>query len=309
MTRRAPLTAAVAAAALAFALPAAPAAADDIGWSVQPAGAATRNHFVYELGPGEQVTDTVRVTNRAPTPMTFTVYGTDAYTTVDGGFDLLAAKDAPRDVGSWISLGARAYTVPGGRHLDIPFRLAVPTNASPGDHAGGVIASVVTPGTTADGQQVTVDRRVAARVYLRVTGPTSPSVRAESVGLGYEDGTATVTYQLRNDGNLRVTGLSRVRLTGPFGIPLARTADADVPELLPGATITVTERVTGVAPAGRLTATVEVQPATADGGLPPVARSASVWAIPWLVLAAVAAIVAALVAYQLIRRRRRRAAA
>ena len=293
-------------------IPVTPAAADDIGWSVQPANSATgtRSYFGYELAPGEQLTDTVRVTNRAATPTTFTVYGTDAYTTVDGGFDLLAAKTPPRDIGSWIALAAKAYTVPGNGHLDIPFRLAVPTNASPGDHAGGVIASVVTPGTSGDGQQVNIDRRVAARVYLRVSGPTSPSLRTESVRVSYDGGDMTVAYQLHNTGNLRITGVSRVRITGPFGIGLARTPDAEVPELLPGATISVTERVTGVAPAFRLDASVEVEPASADGRLPAVVRSAGVWAVPWTVLLVVLVLVAGLVAWRLVRRvRRRRAAA
>ncbi|HWB34572.1 MAG TPA: DUF916 domain-containing protein, partial [Rugosimonospora sp.] len=143
----------------AFLVPATPAAADDAVWSVAPAtasGQAARDYFRYALAPGAQVTDQVRVSNLGSAPLTFAVYATDAYTTDDGSFALLTAADKPRDVGTWIVLGARAYTVAPGTYLDIPFRLAVPTNASPGDHVGGVIASVVSQQVTGDGQQVNV---------------------------------------------------------------------------------------------------------------------------------------------------------
>jgi hypothetical protein len=113
----------------------------------------------------------------------------------------------------------------------------------------------------------------------------------------------TVTYLLRNTGNLRVTGTARVRVAGPFGWRLAGTGDAEVPELLPGSTLSVTETISGLAPAGRLTAAVEVEAVTVDGPLPPVTRTAGVWALPWLLLAAVLA-VAAWSGYRWWRRRR-----
>ena len=55
-------------------------------------------------------------------------------------------------------------------------------------------------------------------------------------------------YRVRNTGNVRLGGTGTVTVDGPFGWELARTTPADLPELLPGATITVTERITGVPP-------------------------------------------------------------
>ncbi|WP_433062350.1 WxL protein peptidoglycan domain-containing protein [Dactylosporangium sp. CS-033363] len=304
-------TAAVAAVLAALALPGT-AHADDQGWSVQPAGAANRSYFVYDVKPGQQLDDTVRVTNRATIAQTFTVYGADAYTTVDGAFDLQPASRKPADAGSWIALGQRAYTVEAGAQLDIPFRLTVPANATPGDHAAGVIASVVTQQSTGDGATVNVDRRVAARVYLRVAGQTRPAVAVETVSIAYDNppypfagSTMTVTYRLRNTGNLRLGGAARLHVTGLFGASLGRTPDITVPELLPGASITVTEHIAGIAPAGPLSANVTVDPATAEGPLPSVTRSATLWAVPWTALAAI--LLVALIVLGLRRRRRRRA--
>ncbi|MFV2114517.1 WxL protein peptidoglycan domain-containing protein [Micromonospora sp. LOL_025] len=267
-------------------------------WAVQPSGPdgpTGRNYFIYDLAPGSTLTDHVGVTNLSDRPLTFQVYGTDAYTTADGAFALLPADRAATDVGSWVRFDRRTWTIAPGRRADIPFRLSVPANATPGDHAGGVIAAITQARTTADGQQVRVDQRLAARVYLRVDGDVRPAVAIESVSVSYDNpinpaggGDAVVSYRVRNTGNVRVGGTGTVAVEGPFGWRLARTAPVDLPELLPGGVFTVTERVTGVPPALRLTAEVDLAPTTVDAALPPVLRSASTWAPPWLLLAALA---------------------
>ncbi|MFJ1540621.1 WxL protein peptidoglycan domain-containing protein [Micromonospora chalcea] len=283
-----------------------------VRWAVQPSGPGGptgRNYFTYDLAPGDTVTDHVGVTNLGDRPLTFAVYGTDAYTTTDGAFALLPSDRAATDVGAWIGVERRSWTVPPGRRADIPFRLTVPRDATPGDHTGGVIAAVAQDGVTADGQRVRLDQRIAARVYLRVAGEVRPAVTVESVRVDYDTplnpiGRAdlTVTYRIRNSGNVRVGGTGAVVVDGPGGWTLSRTSPVDLPELLPGAEFTVTERVTGVPPALRLTATVDLAPTTVDTALPPVRRTASVWAPPWLLLAALAAAGA----WLHLRRRRRR---
>lgn len=57
------------------------------------------------------------------------------------------------------------------------------------------------------------------------------------------------------------SGAATVKLTGPFGIGLAETRDIDIPELLPGARIVVTEQVTGTP-----TAAVAVVDLYVEGG-------------------------------------------
>ncbi|WP_434741404.1 WxL protein peptidoglycan domain-containing protein [Micromonospora sp. SH-82] len=278
----------------------APDASAGARWAVQPSsakGPTGRNYFIYDLSPGDTLTDHVGVSNLSDRPLAFEVYGTDAYTTTDGAFALLPAAQTATDVGSWVQFEQRRWTVEPGRRADIPFRLTVPANATPGDHAGGVIGSIAQARTTQDGQRVLVDQRLAARIYLRVAGEVQPAVTVESVTVAYDNpinplggGDAVVTYTLRNSGNIRVAGTGAVTLAGPFGWELARTDPVELPELLPGATFTVTERITGVPPALRLTAEVDVRATTVDDPLPPVLRAAAVWAPPWLLLALVAAL-------------------
>ncbi|AEB46277.1 WxL protein peptidoglycan domain-containing protein [Micromonospora maris] len=286
-------------------------------FSVQPSGPkgpTGRNHFIYDVAPGSTLFDYVGVTNLSDRPLTFQVYATDAFTTVDGAFSLLPANQEPTDVGSWTRVEKKSVTVKPGKRADIRFEISVPTNATPGDHIGGVIAAVRQTGVTADGQQVQMDRRVAARVYLRVTGDVAPALTVESMDIEYQTPInpfgrtdMVVTYRLRNSGNVRLGGTGKVTVKAPFGWKLAQSEGLALPELLPGSVFTITERVTGVPPAVRLTAEVELTPAMADGTvLSSVRTDKSIWAMPWLLLAAL--LVVGVTVYLRIRRRRAAAA-
>ncbi|PZG01068.1 DUF916 domain-containing protein [Micromonospora endophytica] len=285
-------------------------------WAVQPSGPdgpTGRSYFVHDAEPGQRIEDRVAITNLSKEPMSFAVYGADAFTTADGGFALQPASQAPTDVGAWTSFAHRTYRVPAGKQVIVPFQLTVPANASPGDHAGGVVASIAQLGSTG-GQRINLDRRVAARIYLRVAGPVRPGLQVEAMRVGYDNpinpfgtGPVVVSYRLRNTGNVRLTGTAQVRLHAPFGLPLARTVPVPVPELLPGAAITVTEQINNVVPAVRLSADVVVDPASADRMLPTVTRTAGVWAVPWVWTVVLLAALGALLATRLPAARRRRA--
>ncbi|MEU5884946.1 DUF916 domain-containing protein [Spirillospora sp. NPDC047279] len=280
-------------------------------WAVQPSGPkgpTGRDHFVYSAAPGQKIEDTVGITNGGRSALTFKVYATDAFNTADGSFALLTAAQRPRDVGTWTTFKAATYEVKPGKRLDVPFTVTVPHDATPGDHSGGVIAAVTEQVPNARGQRVNVDRRVAARVYLRINGPLSPAVQIDDITTAHDtptlgSGPLTVTYRVRNTGNVRVTAGARITAQGPVGT-LGKPVSRTIPELLPGAGYTFTERIPGVAPAGRLTASVKLTPADPGNGSPlrPTTRAASTWAVPWLPLAATVLLIVAAIA--LLRRRK-----
>lgn len=272
-------------------------------WSVAPAnpeGETSRSFFVYDVRPGQSIEDWVAVTNYGDEPMTFKVYGTDAFNTEDGSFALLEAGEEPRLAGTWLEFDPADSVVdvePGETRV-IPLTMVIPDNAEPGDHAAGVVISVAHDAIDAQGQLVRVDRRIAARVYLRVEGPARPALQVEAVHVDYDypwwnpfrTGTATVAYRMRNAGNLRLAADSQIAVKGPFNVPLGEPAKADVPEMLPGTVYEYTHEVTGVYPLFWLSAkiTAEPQPAPQAAGLTgvgPVTRSASAAAVPWPIVA------------------------
>ncbi|WP_158564044.1 WxL protein peptidoglycan domain-containing protein [Jiangella anatolica] len=295
-----------------------------MSWSVQPStenGPDGRTAFTYELEPGATVSDVVRVNNFSDTPQTFRVYSQDAINTPEGSFSLLEGSETPVDVGLWAAVSHDSVEVPAGGHVDLPFTLTVPANATPGDHAGGIVASLTDVVTEEDDNQVLVENRVGARIYLRVGGDLAPSVRIQSVSASFDGGwipfaggSLSVTYELENTGNVRLTGSQLVDVEGPLGVALKSVHPDDLPELLPGQKYTVTTEATGVQRLGRLTARVSIDPASLnvpEGSVEPpdVSAVASVWAVPWPELLVLLVIVVLLVLLRRRSRGRRRRAA
>lgn len=122
-------------------------------------------------------------------------------------------------------------------------------------------------------------------------------------------GDMTVTYRLTNSGNVIVTGAARIQVKGPLGVRVANSDQIEIPELLPDSEIRLTERLSGVFPAGRLTAEVAVNPKMVEGTLLPRSQTRTVWAVPWLVLAGLGLVLLLLFLWWLRRWRARRYAA
>ncbi|MCW2527653.1 MAG: putative protein of unknown function cell surface [Pseudonocardiales bacterium] len=304
--------------------PATPTLTAPTTWSVQPStatGPTTRNQYDLNLSPGAVAPDFVGIRNLGTTPLTLQVYASDAFTTAAGGFDLLPADRQSADAGSWVEFhpagqagGARiTLTVAPRQRIDIPFTVTVPANASPGDHAAGIVASQSTPSTDAAGRSVLVDNRVGSRVYLRVDGTLHPSLVVSNFVAGYRNtwnplggGSVSVSYTVRNNGNVRLSAHAVAVVSGLGGTLSARHALADIPELLPGASYTATRSINGVFPALKIKTGLTVQGYSTSSGvsMPPAEAASSSWAMPWSVLLLVV-LIAGLFVTLVMRRRSR----
>lgn len=290
-------------------------AGDNGAWSVVPTPperetATPRDYFVLEGSPGSVIKDKVRLTNLTKAPITFKLYGADAYNTVQDGFFALKSLEEPQvDVGAWTSLPVTDVTVAARTQTDAPITIRIPDNATPGDHVGGVVAlNTAIESTQQDGNvEIGVQRAVGARIYLRVSGPTRASLAVSEVKFAHDrgllpwtgSGSGTVTYSIENTGNLRQTPAIDIQLNGLFGRDVDdATADGTV-DLLPGQKVTLTQKVDGVGHLDHLTATVTV--GTTDGVTD--AADTSTWIIPWLAIVVLVLLVAGAIAWW--RRRRR----
>jgi len=269
-------------------------------WSIQPAsevGEATRPAFSYELAPGTEIADAVRVTNFGDQPLTLQVSAHDAFNTPVGDFDVLTSASESVDVGSWVALDAGEVALPARGSIDVPFRVAVPSNASPGDHAGGIVAAHFSV-AAADSTSLLRENRVGTRVYVRVAGPLRPalvvssfSTRFEPEGVLGSGGAVVATYTVRNTGNVRLAATQSLAVEGPFGLSRHTIEPTSLPELLPGGEFTGTTTIDDVRAFGRLSAALTLETeATAPDVIE--ARS-SMWAVPWRLLCLVAVAAAA----------------
>ncbi|WP_309616509.1 hypothetical protein [Salinibacterium sp.] len=235
---------------------AATAAEGDITWSVEPVPTADggRRTFDYTTDPGTQINDSVLVTNQGTTAAEFLIYATDARNELEtGAFGLLKREEKPIDAGAWITTASDKITLEPGTEATIPFALLVPSDATPGDHVAGIVAAVLTTGDQ-DGAAVVLEQRVGARVYLTVSG--IPDVGVETSGFvagftpewnPFAPGTMSVTYDVRNTGNLRMDVNQKVQITGPFNIPLGEFTPEPISNILPRQTVRVTSQVPAVA--------------------------------------------------------------
>ncbi|MFB6896382.1 WxL protein peptidoglycan domain-containing protein [Streptomyces hydrogenans] len=289
-------------------------AAENGEWAVYPAAArlGERPYYFLTADPGATLRDRVTVANKTAAPLTFRLYGADAYNTErDGGFAIRTLKEEQIGAGAWIRPERTTVTVPARSSVTVPFTLTVPADADPGDHPGALVAlderiSPAGGGSVAMG----VQRAVAARVYLKVNGPAVPALAVEDVTVeqdrpavpGTRESTALVTYTLHNRGNVTLDPKVVLTAEGLFGRTLLdRDLDRVPSELLPRQRIRLTERWTGSPQFDWAEITLT---ATAKD----VRESAAVsfLALPWLVAGALALAAAGGLAGWRIRRRRAR---
>ncbi|MEU6249409.1 DUF916 domain-containing protein [Glycomyces sp. NPDC047010] len=295
------------AALLLLAVPAAPVAAqtnDDAGtvtWSVRPADASGEDGRAWveqELDPGATATEHMAVRNLSDTEVTFALSAADGFFQDNGRFSMLPSNEPSVDAGLWIDV-QETVTVGPDETAVVPFTTTVPDNATPGDHAAGIAASVLSEQVGADGATVGVESRVGFRVMTRVTGDLAPAVSLEDVSSSYDlswnpfaPGSAQVTFTVVNTGNARllVTG-ALTAAGGEAGFPGPEEIDQ---ELLPGDERTFSVTVDDVWPLVYIPAALEITPVVGVEGegaaIDPVTADAGFWAVPWPQLIALAGI-------------------
>jgi hypothetical protein len=253
----------------------------------------------YLASHGGRLTDHLALMNIDAKPVTLNLYVADTASGADGSIGYRAKAD-PRTDASWITLntpgGRPMVTVAPRKTLIIGVKVAIPMNATPGDHAVGIIASLTSKINGKSGQRVDFEQRVALRTYIRVSGALLPQLKVENLHASYhgtlnplDSGSVAVSYLLRNSGNVKLGGQQRVSVSGIFGKTGTITALADVPLLLPGSSVRVSATVAQVRPGFAMRAKLEVSQLQLPGDANPTAVQAgattSLWAVPWTGLA------------------------
>lgn len=299
---------------------AAPALADegDVAWTVRTASNSygeDRSSYSYAVNPGSQVSDAMVIANRGKAPVELALYAADGYTTETGQIDLLIKDKTSVGIGAFVHADRDRFALKPGEVVEIPFTLAVPPNATPGDYVGGIVTSLTQADST---ESINVERRLGIMVKLRVSGELQPGLTIEDLHVDYggvfnpfAKGDATVTYQIHNTGNTVLSASQSVSVSGPFGWLRARAGDVKAPpQLLPGETWKMTVPVDGAAPTLWLAATASLVPIVTDPSgttstLGAVEATAHGGAIPWTLLALVVIVAGAIVGAIYLRRRNR----
>jgi hypothetical protein len=293
------------------------AAPDLARWGITPSPAADgseRDSFQLEINPGSSAVDFVAITNLSSEDLVFDLYAADGVITDDGQPAILDRSSPAEDLAAWIGFNSPTATVAAGQRLGLPFRVSVPSTATPGDHCGGLIASLnqQNPPSTSNG--LTVDARTAAWICVTVPGEVVSSLAVSQFKVTYTPGSAgfsggqvTVSAQIANNGNLRQSGIAQLALDSPFGLWQTRLDGIDIPELLPGQSYLLQQTVDDVPPAIQAEANLQVSPQARPGHRngSTIEVASRIWLAPW-VAGLLLGLVLVFAWYLLTARRRRR---
>lgn len=328
MTTRLLALAAVALASLGGSLPSAiePSTAEPAAgatWQVRPADADGQSRATFEasLDPGARSADSIVITNLGTTPLTLDLTSADMITTPSGDATL-AGDDATPLAADWVTLSAGDVVLQPSESAEVPFTIAPPANAEPGDYAVAIVASLAVPVTDEDGQQAVLDTRVGARLYLRVLGELRSDLEISSVTVDRDaawwnslPASATTDFVVTNRGTVRLDASAVVTLTGPFGWELGRTTEIELPQLLPGESVRLSDVaddpvvIAGVIAPFVLTADVAIEATEVRTGQEFVfTTSVSHTDVPWLAVIVLGAAFIVVVTRLVGRRRHRRTA-
>jgi hypothetical protein len=290
-------------------------APETITWTVEPAdeqGPDGRAWVELTIDPGRSVTEHVAIRNLSSSAATFSVKAADGYFTDTGRFNMLPSSEPSTKAGTWIDVQP-SVDVPAGGTAILPYTVTVPDNATPGDHAAGIAASVSYVGENPDGGgTLGVESRVGFRVITRVTGQVQPALAVTDLTAGYltswnplAPGSMQVSTVLSNPGNIALAVTGTAAVGGQQADFTVGDAGSTTIELLPGDTRTVTTTVAGVWPLGPVDTTARFTATATDAD--PISASAqtSTWAMPWPQLITLAALALLVVAVWADRRRRR----
>jgi hypothetical protein len=272
-------------------------AEDTQGFSGAPADGdhsdPTRTRYSFSAEPGQTINDFYYIENSGTVAQDISVYATDAFNAADGAFSLLGSTIPATGIGTWVTIdGAprEVVTLAPQSSKVVAITISVPPNARPGDHVGGIIASAV----GSDGQ-VKLERRVASRLYIRISGELQPGLTVGGLTANYQpdlnpfNGKVILTYTVKNTGNIALGGNSASSVSGLFGVSLSGIARSSIPELLPDGTHEVTTEVPGVwqwvwMNVKSSLVGIDSNEAMRSGAMPTSEREASTWAVPWALL-------------------------
>jgi hypothetical protein len=211
-------------AALLMLIPAAVSAVGYEGVGGQPAhpvsnNPRTKSIFIYQLKPGQQATDGIRIENNTKTRQTVSVYAVDSELSSGGSFSCAQAADAKTDVGAWVKLQTNSVQVAANSSQIVPFTVTVPTNAEVGEHDGCIAIQAASATKPSGRSGVLLSFRSAIRMVVTVPGKIVKKLTLTDVGVSkLKNGNYSVSPVAQNEGNVSLDTNVRVKLTSILGM-------------------------------------------------------------------------------------------
>ncbi len=217
-----------------------------IGFTAQPLPGslgAEFGYFKFNAAPGASVSRVLLITNTSKKAQSLRIVSNDGGASVYGGVDYADVGATSAAVGTWIAVSRSAVKLAPGASAKVPFVVSVPSDASSGEHVGGLSVwepSATTKFTTAAAANqagtriLYVERRVLA-VEVVTPGPAVPEIVISGVMATPRPDGMYLSIAIANTGTAATTGngslsLSDAAFSDKFSLDtMIPTAKTDYP--------------------------------------------------------------------------------
>lgn len=216
---------------------------------VPRADEAALSYFEYNLAGGQSGQDSLEIRNNGESPLKMLVYPGDAWTTPDGGLGGPLLGESSKSTGLWVKSEISEVEIQGRETKEIPFRISVPEGTPAGDYMALLFVQEAGKADEAPEAQgadekkaafaVTLQTRFAIVLWVRVPGALNPGLALEPPVKAVQDGRLTLSYNLRNDGNVFLKPSTSWVLLAPDGTEVASAPRLEGASLVPGGTMAI----------------------------------------------------------------------
>jgi hypothetical protein len=195
----------------------------------------TQSIFIYQLKPGQQANDGVRILNNTNQVQTVTLDAVDSEVASGGAFTCKQAVDPKTDVGAWIQLQSTTITLAPNSSQVVPFTISVPqsNNIDVGEHDGCItIQAASQTATQSSHAGILLSFRSATRVVVTIPGKIVKKLSIDNVKVNpAKGGIYQVTPTISNGGNVSLDTSLKVSLVSFFGLNIESTKEGTSPVL------------------------------------------------------------------------------
>lgn len=194
--------------------------------------------FELEMKPGTETTVVVGLDYKSPEslkPLRIVASLNDWTLTKDGGVNYFPANTRPDSASSWLIYSpGEASVLPGVQH-QIRVTVAVPANATPGDHLAALIVEQ-RPDTikyVQNARQVVIRMRLASVFYIKV-GSLERKGSFENLLAEASEKGVLITPLLKNEGNSVIRPVASISVFDADGKQVADIPESEIIPILGG---------------------------------------------------------------------------
>lgn len=167
-----------------------------------PSNPRTNTIFIKKIEPGTSVQDAVEVINNADTAKTVQIYAVDSVLSSGGAFACAQAVETPKEAGAWVTFEQQNVTLEAGQKAKVPFKIALPANASPGENNGCIVLQEVKSDEFRGG--IGLNFRTAIRLVVMAPGDVVKDIRPLSINTNLLKESVTVSPKVVSKSNVSV---------------------------------------------------------------------------------------------------------